>query len=272
MDLDKALNQLAEDTAAPLDVAELSLCLARDEYADLDVDAYLSELTSMAHEAKKYVRGSLEKRVSGLSRYLFYEMGFRGNVEEYYDPRNSYLNDVLDRRTGIPISLSVLTMAIGARAGLVLEGIGLPGHFIVRAIADGAEVLFDPFHGGRQLTPTDCENLVYQVSGASFQATPENLQAVSLRHLVIRMLSNLKAVYLNQRDFPRAVRIIERLRQLSPDDLQERRDLGVSLIQAGQPGRAIDHLAAYVAGAQGSDTETVRRLLNEAYKDVGKWN
>src|SRR5207245_2321666 len=124
---------------------ELALGLARDEYPDLDVEAYLSELAGMAHEAARYLRGGLEARVTGLCRYLFHEMGFRGNQQDYYDPRNSYLNQVLDRRTGIPIALSVVAMAVGNRAGLEVVGVGLPGHFVVKAVADGQEILFDPF-------------------------------------------------------------------------------------------------------------------------------
>src|SRR6516165_1911021 len=140
MNLDVSLALLAEDPAAALDLAELSLQLARDEYPDLDVDAYLSELAGMAHEARAYVRGDLEARVAGLCRYLFHEMGFRGNAQDYYDPRNSYLNQVLDRRTGIPISLSAVAMAVGARAGLEVVGVGLPGHFVVKAVDAGHEV------------------------------------------------------------------------------------------------------------------------------------
>jgi regulator of sirC expression with transglutaminase-like and TPR domain len=273
MDLDLVLGQLAHDAAAPVDVAELALHLARDEYANLDVEAYLSELTGMAHEAKNYLRGNLETRVFGLCRYLFHEMGFRGNVQDYYDPRNSYLNEVLDRRTGLPITLTVVAMAIGRRAGLAIDGVGLPGHFVAVASADGREVLFDPFHGGRQLTPTDCENLVQQTTGKPFQVSPEQLRAVPLRMLIMRMLTNLKGVYLQQEDFVRAARVMERLRQLSPHDAVQRRDLGISLVHAGQPGRAIDHLSAYLTAAPNSpDGDTVRRLLNEALKDVGEWN
>src|SRR5262245_16427153 len=134
MKIDDALARLAREPAAPLDLAELGLQLARDEYPDLDVEAYLAELDGMAHEARRYVRGDLAARVTGLCRYLFHEMGFHGNTREYYDARNSYLNDVLDRRTGIPISLSAVTMAVGARAGLTIHGVGLPGHFVVKAV------------------------------------------------------------------------------------------------------------------------------------------
>lgn len=273
MDLDRALAQLAGNATASLDVAELALHLARDEYANLDVEAYLSELEGMAREAKTYVRGSLDARVFGLCRYLFHEMGFRGNIQDYYDPRNSYLNDVLDRRTGLPITLSVVAMAIGHRVGLPIAGVGLPSHFIAKATTDGEEILFDPFHGGRRLTPADCENLVLQVTGMPFQATPEQLRPVSLRLLVIRLLTNLKGVYLRQEDFGRAARVIERLRQLNPHDAVERRDLGVSLLHAGQPGRAINHLAAYLkSDPNRADADTVRKLLNRAYKAVGRWN
>src|SRR5205823_6240493 len=126
---------------------------------------------------------------------------------------NSYLNEVLDRRTGLPITLSMVAMAIGQRAGLLVAGIGLPGHFVVKATAEGREVLFDPFHGGRQLTPADCETLVQQITGMAFQAGPEQLQPVSPRLLVIRLLTNLKGVYWQQEDFGRAARVLERLRQ-----------------------------------------------------------
>ena len=118
MDCNAALDLLARDPAAPLDPAELALHLARDEYPLLDVDAHLSELAGMAHEARAYLGGGLEARVTGLCRYLFHEMGFRGNAQEYYDPLNSYLNQVLERRTGIPITLSAVAIAVGARANL----------------------------------------------------------------------------------------------------------------------------------------------------------
>lgn len=273
MDLNAALHRLAEDVTAPFDAAELALWLARDEYPDLDVEAHLSELSGMAHEARTYVRGGLEARVTGLCRYLFHEMGFRGNLQEYYDPRNSYLNQVLERRTGLPITLSVVAMAVGARAGLEVVGVGLPGHFVVKAVENGRHVLFDPFHGGRQLTPTDCENLVQQVTGMPFRDTHESLAPVPLAALVTRLLSNLKAVYLGQGDFARAVRVIERLRQLAPGDVLQRRDLGVSLLRAGQPGKAVDHLAAYLEQApDAQDTDTVRGLLSKARGEIARWN
>jgi len=111
MDLDTALTRLRANPDAPLDVAEVALCLARDEYPDLDAAGYLSEIDAMAHEVKQALRGGLESRLAGLCRYLFHDLGFHGNAENYFDPRNSYLNEVIDRRTGLPIALAALTMA-----------------------------------------------------------------------------------------------------------------------------------------------------------------
>jgi regulator of sirC expression with transglutaminase-like and TPR domain len=273
MNLDLALTLLSQAPEAPLDLAELALLLAQDEYPALDVEAYLSELEGMAHEARSQLRGSLEQRVRGLCRYLFHDMGFRGNQQNYYDARNSYLNDVLDRRTGIPITLSAVAMAVGRRAGLQVVGVGLPGHFVAKAVEGDAEVLFDPFHGGRRLTVEDCEQLVEKVTGQPFVADGEVLRAVPLAAIVLRMLNNLKAVYLHDGDFLRGARVIERLRQLHPHDLSQRRDLGATLFQAGQAGKALDHLQAYLRGApQAEDAETVRELLNQARASVARWN
>jgi regulator of sirC expression with transglutaminase-like and TPR domain len=273
MNLDTALELLARDPAAPLDVAELALRLAADEYPDLDVDAYLSELSGMAHEAKRYLGGNLEARVRGLCRYLFHDCGFRGNVQDYYDPRNSYLNEVLDRRTGLPITLSAVAIAVGGRAGLDVVGVGLPGHFVAKAVGGGADVLFDPFHGGRLLTVADCALLVEQVTGDPFEVTPDALRPVTAGPFLLRMLNNLKGAYLRQGDFPRAVRVIERLRQLDPADAVQQRDLGVSLMRAGHAGRAIDPLAAYLDARPGaSDADLVTQLLRQAKGEVAKWN
>lgn len=273
MDVDVELERLSEEPRGSCDLAELVLCLARDEYANLDVEAYLSELAGIAHEAQAYVRGGLAARVAGLCRYLFHEMGFRGNDHNYDDPRNSYLNQVLDRRTGLPITLSIVAMAVGRRVGLGVVGVGLPGHFIVKAVDAGQEILFDPFHGGRLLSPEECETLVQRVTGVPFVASAKNLEPLPCGLIVTRLLTNLKATYLRDGDFRRAVRVIERLRQLHPRDLFERRDLGISLLRAGQSGKAIDHLAAYLkAFPKGTDADSIHQLLDRARGAVARWN
>ena len=273
MDVNAALNLLSHQPEAPLDLAELALHLARDEYPNIDVEACLAELEAMAREASRYMRGALPARVHGLCRYLFHDLGFRGNKKDYFDPLNSYFNQVLERRTGIPITLAAVVMAIGARAGLPIVGVGLPGHFIVKAVEGSAQVLFDPFHGGRLLTATDCENLVRQVTGRDLVVTEEQLLALPLGLMVMRMLNNLRAIYLKRADMPRAIRVLERLRQLAPQDAELQRDLGVCLVHAGKPGRAIDLLGAYLeVAAEAQDAEAVREVLHKAKAAVAGWN
>ncbi len=273
MNLDKALRLLARNPAAPLDLGEVALLLARDEYPGLDVEAYLAELDGMAHEARPHLRGRLEKRVAGMCRYLFHDLGFHGNRSDYDNPCNTYLNEVLDRRTGIPIALSAVAMIVGRRAGLSVVGVGLPGHFVVKAVDGGREVIFDPFHGGRVLSREDCEILVETVLGVRFEATPAALRPVPLGAMVQRMLNNLKAVYLRSGDCSRAIRVMNRLRQLCPGDPLQRRDLGATLLQAGQPGKAISHLQAYLdAAPDADDAAAVRRLLDQSRGAVARWN
>ncbi|MCS6849810.1 MAG: transglutaminase-like domain-containing protein [Gemmataceae bacterium] len=273
MDLDTALRRLAREPSAPFDLAELALLLARDEYPNLDVEAHLSELAGMAREARSYLRGRIQERVAGLCRYLFHDMGFRGNVEHYYDARNSYLNQVLERRTGIPITLSAVAMTVGQRAGLEVVGVGLPGHFIVKAVDHGEEVLFDPFHGGRQLLPEEAGRLVERLTGLPFPVTPQRLRPTPLAGIVQRLLNNLRAIYLGQRDFPRALRVLERLQLLAPHDSSLQRDLGLSWLALGHAGRALGPLAAYLhACPQADDATAIRQAWRQAQSEVARCN
>ena len=273
MDLDSALPLLADDPSAPLDLAELALALARDEYPNLDVEGELAEIVGLARELKPRLKGGLQARVEAMCRLLFHEMGFEGNTRDYYDPRNSYLNDVMARRTGLPITLTVIAVAVGTRAGMNVSGVGLPGHFIAKASERGQEVYFDPFHGGQILTVAACEELVERVAGTTFQATPDALAAVAVGHVAQRMLTNLKGSYLRLREFGKAARVIGRLIQLCPGDPTQRRDMGASLLQAGRPGQAIDHLQAYLGGdPPPEDHRSVGELLGQARGEVAQWN
>jgi regulator of sirC expression with transglutaminase-like and TPR domain len=272
MNLDLALHTLARQPGADFDLAELALSLARDEYPELDVEAHLNELAGMAHEAGRFIRGDRRQQLEGLCRYLFHEMGFHGNRRDYYDPRNSYLNDVLERRTGIPISLAAVTIAVGSRAGLPIVGVGLPGHYIAKLTGE-PELLLDPFHGGRLLSPADCENLVRQSTGVELEVSPLALEALPLALTVHRMLANLRGIYVKQQDWRRAARVLKRLLQLNPEDVVLRRDLGYCFLHSGQPGLAVGHLEAYLARApEGDDVDDVRQVLAAAWKGVSERN
>ena len=150
-------HEIAARPEAALDLSEAALLIAREEYPDLDVGLYLARLDGLGSALRERAGGAgMDATLAALNRLLFEDQGFRGNTESYYDPRNSFLNDVLDRRTGIPISLSTVYMEVGRRGGIEMEGVGLPGHFVVRVATPDAPLLVDPFHGGIRLTLDDC--------------------------------------------------------------------------------------------------------------------
>ena len=273
MNLDDVLTHLARDPHAEYDVAEVALHLARDEYPQLDVAAYLDQLRDLARDAQEYMGHDSASRVVGLCKHLFHQIGYHGNQKEYYDPRNSYLNDVMDRLTGIPISLSVLVIAVGRRAGLPLVGLGLPGHFVVKCEGTEPPVILDPFHGGRCLSVEECEAQITRVTGASFRLSPVALEPIPLALLVERMLNNLRGIYLKSEDWRRACRTLTRLHQLNPTDAQVRRDLGLCLMEQRQPGKAIDHLGHYLQAApEAKDHPQIEHLWHVARRAVGRWN
>jgi regulator of sirC expression with transglutaminase-like and TPR domain len=274
MDLDTTLAALAADPRLDVDLAELALHLARDEYPDLDVSVYLARLDDLADRLQPRLTGRLAADAVELVQLLFADEEFSGNQADYYDPRNSYLNDVLDRKAGLPITLSLVAAAVGTRAGLTVEGVGLPGHFVAKVVGeDGSAVFFDPFHAGRFLDKAACEELVEGATGRPFTLTPDAAAASPSGAVAVRLLTNLKSVYLKAADFARAARVTERLVVLLPQDADQRRDLGVCLIHAGRAGRAVPHLRAYLAAAPAAaDAATVREFLSGALREVAKWN
>jgi regulator of sirC expression with transglutaminase-like and TPR domain len=276
MNLIATLQELGADPQTPVDLAELNFQFALGvDDSELDWPVYLSKLDDLAEELAPRLEtaNSLEARTLELGHFLFEELGFAGNTDNYYDARNSFLHEVLDRQLGIPISLSVLAIAVGERCGLNVQGVGLPGHFIAKVIDGSEEVLFDPFHGGALLTPAACGELVGTVVGQPFAATKANLRATPPGIVATRMLNNLKAVYLQNAQFAKAAKVIEWLVPLNPGDPSQLRDLGVTLVHANQPGSAIDPLTLYLKRSPDSDdAEVVKDFLNEARRQVAKWN
>ncbi|MDQ3980185.1 MAG: transglutaminase-like domain-containing protein, partial [Actinomycetota bacterium] len=174
------------ESQLPLDRA--SLLVAAHAYPDLDIEAELEAINELA-------AGCPEPTLPGWRRYLFEELGFTGNVDDYYDPANSFLNEVLRRRVGLPISLSVLGMEVGRRLGLHLVGVGMPGHFLIQHVGSDPPVWVDPFSGGRLLDRQTCEERFHLVNGASTPFLETYLDPVGPRAILGRMLANLKAIY-----------------------------------------------------------------------------
>ncbi|VTS02980.1 SirB1 family protein [Tuwongella immobilis] len=274
MTFEQALVILSQAPQASLDLEWLALLLAQDESPELDVSVYLSKLDDLAEQCGDQLLGEWPNRVQQFADWLFHPNRFRGNQHDYYDPRNSFLSDVIDRQLGIPITLSILAIAVGQRLGLTLHGVGLPGHFVVCAREAGyAPILFDPFHGGKLLNRSDCELLIQSSTGLQVPVTDDTLAPLSKPLIVLRMLANLKAIYLQRGDLNRARRVIARMQTLMPRDPIHRRDLGVVCLQLGQAGRAIDELTAYVEmSPYAADRSMVESAIAQAKAEVAKWN
>lgn len=277
MEPDPSLVELAElvfRRDGRIDLARAALAIAHWEYPGLDVDVYLERLDGLAR-AVDGTRRSTDAlgRLHRLREYLFVEQGFAGNRDDYYDPRNSFLNDVLDRRQGIPITLSLVLIEVGKRLGLAIEGIGLPGHFIAGARLDDAQILLDPFNGGALLTPEECEGLVGSVLGRPVTLTPEHYAPVSGRQLLARMLANLKGAYWRRQEWDRVVGTIDRLLVLDPKAAAEWRDRGVAWSNLGEVRRGLGDWERYLTEfPDAEDHETVKGHLRRARQKLAQLN
>jgi regulator of sirC expression with transglutaminase-like and TPR domain len=248
----------------PMEIVEASLVVASGEYPGLDIDHHRRRIDALGDAAAKRVEGidNPFARLDALRVYLFEEQGFRGNVSDYYDPRNSYLNEVLDRRLGIPLTLSIVTMEVAGRCGFDARGVGLPGHFVLRLDSGRRSLLIDPFTGGSVITEEDCRDLVTRATGKPDLFRSELLEGVSAESMLTRLLGNLKQIHLTREDHARALAIVEMLRVVRPDDASELRDRGFLMARLGHPGTALVDLEAYLELApDAADAPAVRTRL-----------
>lgn len=259
----EALQALMQLPDQAIDLAQAALLIARDEYPDLDLGPYLDRIDAMARTVRGRMRGGegATSRIAHLNRHLFDDLGFRGNVAEYDDPRNSYLNDVLDRRLGIPITLSIVYLAVGVRCGVPLAGVSFPGHFLVRyAGADlEEEILIDTFHRGALLTPEQCRRRLLESFGGRITFHPALLRRASHREILERTLNNLKTGFEARHDYRRALRVQHRLVSLLPDTPEARRDRGVIEARLALFAQAADDFDAYLAARPAAPDSAVIR-------------
>jgi regulator of sirC expression with transglutaminase-like and TPR domain len=219
--LEEELRLLLEGPDDQLDLERGAFLIARYAYPGLDVEAYTRKLDTIAEEVLDRIgtRVSGEETIKTLGRYLFTEQGFRGNTKNYYEPDNSYLNRVIDRRTGIPISLSVFYLLIGKRLSLPVHGIGMPGHFLVKYEAERYKMFVDCFNAGALLTEKDCQRFLMQ-AGYGFE--DKYLQHSSMRAILVRMLKNLVAVYDKMNEHVKRDRLTRFMEILSENTPEER--------------------------------------------------
>ncbi|HEX8472875.1 MAG TPA: transglutaminase-like domain-containing protein [Pyrinomonadaceae bacterium] len=249
---------------AAIDLAHAALLVAAEDEPRFDVAKYRGLLYEMGLEARRRVERHADAPVLALNDYLLGELGFTGNQQDYYDPRNSLLNHVLDRRTGIPITLSVVYMDVGRRAGLLTEGVGLPGHFVVRVRRDADDergIMVDPFQG-HIIDEDDCQQRLDVVYGGQIQLSPEHLRPMTAREILVRLLRNLKGIYVQASLYRAAVAVVERILLLAPQAVEERRDRAVLLAQIQRLPEAIADMQSYLDSAPpATDEEAAREQL-----------
>lgn len=205
------------------DLLVASLLAVEFEYPGIDVSRYVARVEAFAESARSLARvaaergdASRDRQLVALDRTFFGELGFRGNQDDYYDPKNSFINEVIDRRTGIPISLSVLYIELGRRLGLDLAGLSFPGHFLVRYQSGDELIFIDPFHQGARLDVEALEGRLRRVVGPGAELAEEHLEPASRHHMLTRMLTNLAAIYRRAGDVYRGIAVLERMLVLDP--------------------------------------------------------
>ncbi len=263
------------DAVLALDRA--ALLIAAEDYPNLVIEDYLSQLDTLAEESRRRMtENELHHPLAcatALAAHLFYEGRFNSNVGNYYDARNSFLNEVIDRGKGIPITLSVIFIEVAKRLDVKLFGVGMPGHFIVKYVDEEQEVFFDPFNGGKILTEDDCRQKIEAMYNDQVKFNSSFLQACTKKEILSRMLQNLKGVYFNASDMNKALGVIERLLLINPDSMVELRDRGLVCFTLKKYSQARVDLGAYLkASPQAEDRDRIKEVVNDLRQRQARLN
>lgn len=247
-----------------IDLARAALVLARGEYPDLEIVPYLDQIDALAERTVERFDDDddLINKVEALNEVLFDEFGLSGANDDYYDPRNSYLHEVLDRKAGIPVSLSVAYMGVGSRAGIPLAGTGMPMHFLVRVLGVRPPAFVDCFGAGRLLSAEQCSEGLQRISRGRIPFSPEMLEPVSNRAVLVRVLTNLKMIYLNALAFEKALHVLDRLIIAEPEEAHLVRERGLVFYRLGRDAEARHDLEFYLDSEdEPADAQEIRDLL-----------
>ena len=247
-----------------INLAKAALYIAQEEYPDIDTEEYLNAIDTMAMELEERLpsfRYPL-RVIQSINQYLYEELGFDGNKLDYYDPRNSFLNDVIERKTGIPITLALVYMEVAKRIDFPMVGVGMPGHFLIRPDVEDIGIFVDALNGGEVMFAQDCHERRSQIYQQEVTLKPEFLAVVSNRQFLTRMLTNLKYIYLQKQDLERSLRTVERILLLFPEASFELRDRGLLYYQLGQFSQAAEDLQIYLIKVpDAKDADVIRQLL-----------
>ncbi len=274
---------------AAIDLGRAALLIAAEEYPDLDIAHYLAQLDVLAMQARAALgvadlegaelSRALQERdplsiIEAINQVLFVQEHFRGSSKaDYYNPRNSFLNDVLERRIGIPITLSLVYMEVGRRLGVQIDGIGMPLHFLVAYRLSERRIYIDAYEQGRILTEKDCQERVQRMFKGKVHFNQRWLQPISHRQILVRMLDNLKYIYIARGDDKRALAVCDRLVLLAPRSAIERRDRGRLYIHLKMYGRALRDLKIYLElASEGEDVEEVQKQVSALRQFIAMMN
>jgi regulator of sirC expression with transglutaminase-like and TPR domain len=269
----KEFRQSVDRTEADIDLGKAALTIATSDYPDLDINAYLSRIDGLATAvaARLGAEADVYRSIAALNFVLFEQQAFRGNREHYFDPRNSFLNEVLDRKTGIPISLSILYIEVAHRIGLSLQGVGFPGHFLVKYPGNNEEIVVDPFNRGEILSQQNLETMLYRLYGGKVVFEPHLLETISKKQILRRMLNNLKIIYLRQNDLIKGLSIVERLMVLDPGAGEDLRDRGLIYLQLECFKQALEDLESYLRLApHAEDAPAIRQQVTVLTRQVAQ--
>lgn len=259
-----------------IDLLRAALTYACSEYPNLDVETYVHRVETLARRVRQELKDSLEPRdiLATLNQILFREEGFRGNRDDYYDPRNSYLNEVLDRKTGIPITLSLIYMEVARRVGMLVFGVGMPGHFLLKHYdVDGQQTFIDPFNSGSLLTAAECEVRMEEVYQGRLQLQPEFMNTVGKRQMLTRMLNNLRGIYVSSRNFKKALTIVDFILAIHPRSPEDLRQRALLRYNEGMLRGAAEDLDEYVKIApEASDAEEMRHTAISIRRTLAMMN
>ena len=253
-------------TEPEMDLARAFLLVAKEEYPQLSVELYLARLDQLAEEVKDRLADETAPLIvlSEVVDTLYRRRKFNGNREAYYDPRNSFLNDVLDRGTGVPLTLGVVLLEVGWRLGLPLEGVSFPGHFLIRFNGEAMDLLLDPFDGGKARFEDEAQDLLDRVYGGMVRLQDAFMKTADRRNMIVRLLTNLKGVYVNVGDNKRALAAVERILMVTPTAPAENRTRGVLLARLGRRDEAAEQLERYLrVSPSAADSQTVSAMLKD---------
>jgi regulator of sirC expression with transglutaminase-like and TPR domain len=269
------LREILSQHETKIDLGRAALALARLEYPDLDEDAYAERLREFAEQLRSKLTPDLASSevIAAVSRHLFEELGFCGNTGDYFDPRNSFLNDVIERRTGIPITLSVVYLEVARHAELPYFGVGLPGHFIVKYDDGKRRVLVDPFNGGRTLGRNQCQKWLRETLGRRVVLRERDFAAVNETYIIQRMLNNLRDIYLNSRRYRKGLEVLEMMLVLSPGSTEEIKQRAWLHYELGQRKQARAELERYLSLCpEAEDVDDVQKWILSLQRTQARLN